>query len=184
MEMVVTVRHILLTVAALAVFGLGVYLFLEVRATPATADVPRRTASKDPDPGPTPVKDEPTTPAVPDTRRPSTVSIPARTDRFAPTPPTPPPQAVQPQDVGKLDALMSEANKAYDRGEFDEAQTIALKALALEPTSTRMLRIMVSASCIDGNSVEAQKWYLKLPAPDREQMKTRCDRYGITFNET
>jgi hypothetical protein len=31
--------------------------------------------------------------------------------------------------------------------------------------------------------VEAQKYYLLLPGPDREQMKVRCDRYGVTFNE-
>ncbi len=175
-------RHILLTVAALAVFGLGVYLFLEVRATPATADVPRRPTKDTPEVVAT--NDTPTE-ATPDTRKPSTVAIPKRGFERPPESvrPTQTPDPVQPQDVGKLDALMSEANKAYDRGEFDEAQTIATKALTLEPANTRMLRIMVSASCIDGNSIEAQKWYLKLPAPDREQMKTRCDRYGITFNE-
>ncbi len=178
----VTVRHILLTVAALAVFGLGVYLFLEVRATPATADVPRRPAKDKP----ARVEEDVAPPesAAPETRQPSTVSIPKNGNvRVQTTQPTSPPEPVKPQDVGKLDALMSEANKAYDRGEFDEAQTIAQKALTLEPTNTRMLRIMVSAACIDGNSIEAQKWYLQLPAPDREQMKTRCDRYGITFNE-
>ena len=176
----VTVRHILLTVAALAVFGLGVYLFLEVRATPATADVPRRADKADkPEP---PEKADSPEPSTPEVRKPSTVSIP-RTGTIDTTRPAAPPEPVQPQDIGKLDALMSEANKAYDRADFDDAQTSALKALQLEPANTRMLRIMVSSSCIDGNSVEAQKWYLKLPGPDREQMKTRCDRYGITFNE-
>jgi hypothetical protein len=42
---------------------------------------------------------------------------------------------------------------------------------------------MVSSACILGDSVVAQKHYLSLPASDREQMRTRCGRYGISFNE-
>jgi len=45
----------------------------------------------------------------------------------------------------------------------------------------RMLRIMVSASCIDGDAAVAQAHYGKLPASDQEQMKVRCARYGVTF---
>ena len=174
-------RHILLTVAALAVFGLGIYLFLEVRATPATADVPRR--------GDKPVRDdapeaEPTKDEVP-----SEVSIPTRgAERPTPKPwktTATPPDEVKPNgnEVLKVDQLMSEASKAYDKGDFDEAKTFASKVLTVEASNVKMLRIMVSASCIDGASVEAQKYYLLLPPPDREQMKVRCDRYGITFNE-
>lgn len=179
-----TVRHILLTVAALAVFGLGIYLFLEVRATPATADVPRRA-------DPPPVRDDaPEEKPVQDTA-PSEVSIPRRRSeptspkawKTAPTPT--PPDEVKPSgtEVKNLDALMSEASKAYDRGEFEEAKGFAARALAIDASNVRMLRIMVSASCIDGASVDAQKWYLMLPTADREQMKVRCDRYGVTFNE-
>lgn len=173
-------RHILLTVAALAVFGLGIYLFLEVRATPATADVPRRgdTTVRDDAPAAEPVKES----------APSEVQIPKRGAEprnprgrnLIPTPTQPP---ATPEDDQKVDALMSEASKAYDRGEFDEAQNFARRVLKIEADNVRMLRIMVSASCIDGASVEAQKYYLLLPASDREQMKVRCDRYGITFNE-
>lgn len=178
-----TVRHILLTVAALAVFGLGIYLFLEVRATPATADVPRRA---DPPARAEPEKAEPVKDSAP-----STVSIPKRgaeprNPRPWKTPATRTrPEEVKPTgtEVKNLDALMSEANKAYDRGEFDEAKSFATQALKLDVANVRMLRIMVSASCIDGASIEAQKYYLLLPAPDREQMKIRCDRYGVSFNE-
>ena len=171
-------RHILLTVAALAVFGLGIYLFLEVRAAPATADVPRR--------GEAMVRDDaPALEAVKESA-PSEVKIPRRGSE--PRNPrstnlTPTPTPATPEDDQKIDALMSEASKAYDHGEFEEAQNFARRVLAKEATNVRMLRIMVSASCIDGASVEAQKYYLLLAASDREQMKTRCDRYGITFNE-
>ena len=106
-----------------------------------------------------------------------------RTPTQTPTPSIPQDEKPTGTEVQRLDALMSEASKSYDKGDFDEAKTIATKALKLEPTNVRMLRIMVSASCIDGNSVEAQKHYLALPPMDREQMKTRCDRYGVTFNE-
>jgi thioredoxin-like negative regulator of GroEL len=81
----------------------------------------------------------------------------------------------------KLDAVMDEANKAYDRGDFEDAKTIAGRLLAKLPTNVRMLRIMVSASCIDGDSAVAQAHYAKLPPADQEQMRVRCARYGIAF---
>jgi hypothetical protein len=76
---------------------------------------------------------------------------------------------------------MTEANKAYDRGDFDEAKSLAGRLLVSDPTNVRMLRIMVSASCLDGDTAVAQAHYAKLPQPDQEQMKIRCARYGITF---
>jgi hypothetical protein len=76
---------------------------------------------------------------------------------------------------------MDEANKAYDHGEFDEAKTIAGRLLARYPNNVRMLRIMVSASCIDGDAVTAQTSYARLPAPDQAVMRTRCARYGVSF---
>ncbi len=183
-----TARHAVLTVAALAVFGLGVYLFIQVRATPATADVtpprkptPPEVAAAEPDPTP----DRPIPPPV---RR--DAAVPASSQDRMPVRPVQNPGAAEveaqvlPPDVQKIDAIMAEANKAYDRGDFDDARSIAAKVLAKDPSNVRMLRIMVSASCIDGDAAEAQKHYLKLPGPDREQMKIRCNRYGVTFTDS
>ncbi len=83
----------------------------------------------------------------------------------------------------KLDAVMAEANKAYDRGDLDEAKVIARKVLATSPKNVRMLRIVVSASCIMGDNAEAQEAFAQLPQFDREQMKTRCARHGVSFTE-
>ncbi|CAN5920569.1 hypothetical protein BH11MYX3_BH11MYX3_21070 [soil metagenome] len=183
-----TVRQIALVVSSVVVLAAGVYLFMEVNSTPATADVthekvrpPARPADDE-----RPTKEPETVAARPVTSAP-------RREMPAPTPPTPSsePAPALTDNVAdelakpnpKLDAVMAEANKAYDRGEFDEAKSIALKVLAKDPTSIRMMRIVVSSACIDGDSVEAQKHYLDLPAPDREQMKVRCGRYGISFNE-
>jgi len=83
----------------------------------------------------------------------------------------------------KLESLMDEANKAYDRGEFDEAKSLATKALVKMPANARMLRILVSTACIEGDSNEAQRHYNQLPPSDRAQMKVLCDRYGVTFTE-
>jgi hypothetical protein len=79
----------------------------------------------------------------------------------------------------RIDAIMSEANKAYDRGDFDEAKSIANKVLAKLPGNPRMLRILVSVACIDNDVAAAQASYQILPAPDQVQMRTRCSRYGI-----
>jgi predicted Zn-dependent protease len=104
-------------------------------------------------------------------------------DPEAPAAEAPAAEAQAPEEPHKLDALMAEANKTYDRGDLDEAKAIAQKVLAQTPNNVRMLRIVVSASCISGDNAEAQKAYLLLPKPDREQMKTRCARYGVTFTD-
>jgi predicted Zn-dependent protease len=80
-----------------------------------------------------------------------------------------------------LDVAMSEANRAYDRGDLDEARTLASRLLARQPTNVRMLRIMVSVSCIDGDAAAALASFTKLPAADQAQMRVRCARYGVAF---
>jgi hypothetical protein len=168
---------------------MGLYLFKEVRATPADAEGARPTTKTS-----APVPDEPATKVEPGK------TVAARNP--TPPPPPPPPTRAPPPPVSddsgsgelnvteelarpnpRLDAVMSEANKAYDHGEFDDAKAIALKVLAKDPTSVRMMRIVISAACIDGDGAEAQKHYLNLPVGDREQMKVRCARYGISFND-
>ena len=91
-----------------------------------------------------------------------------------------PPQTAE---TVKLDDVMAEANKAYDKMEFDEARGFAKKVLEQQPNNARMLRIMVSAACVEVDAPEAQKHYNLLGKPDREQMKTRCARYGVTFTD-
>src|SRR5262249_13063661 len=80
-----------------------------------------------------------------------------------------------------LDATMAEANRAYDRGDLDDAKTLASRLLARQPTNVRMLRILVSASCIDGDTAAALASFVKLPAADQAQMRVRCARYGVSF---
>jgi hypothetical protein len=191
----VTFRHGVLTISALAVLGLGVYLFVAVRATPElTAPPVTSESTATPAEESRPARAEGTASAGRSTRR----RAPERPERIARSrddvprvadaksrdvtePGTPESGGI---DVQRLDAVMAEANKAYDRGDFDEAKEIALKVLAQEPRNVRMLRIMVSASCIEGDSVVAQKYYLELPERDRAQMRTRCGRYGVSFEES
>jgi hypothetical protein len=193
----VTPRHLILVISSVAVLAAGLYLFKEVRATPATAEVSKRTSPPTP---PAPGDEEPEarpTGKVPETR-PARIGM----QQTPPPPPNPTPPNMTPgatigadppalENVNdelakpnpRMDAVMAEANKAYDHGDFDEAKGIALKVLAKEPNNTRMLRIAVSAACIDGDSAEAQKHYAVLPPGDREQMKVRCARYGVSFND-
>lgn len=154
---------------------------------------------------------QPVTPAVAREQAPAQVQPPARAvrpstsdDPYAPretvvanTPPprSPPVAEVEPPKAAdaralesrlanpKLDAVMAEANKAYDAGEFDEAKQIAHRVLANSPGNVRMLRIVVSAECIAGDPTEAQKYFTQLPEAHRVQMRTRCDRYGVTLKD-
>jgi hypothetical protein len=80
-----------------------------------------------------------------------------------------------------FDSAMLEANKLYDRHNYEEARTLALKLLERQPGTVRMLRVIVSSSCILGDGDSAQKYWSQLPEFDRTQMTTRCERFGVTF---
>jgi hypothetical protein len=188
----VTIRHLALAAGAALVLGLTVYLFVQVRSTPASAQVPPAVAQR------APAIDEETDPApAPEVRIPP----PRATPDAAAAVPAPPPEMPGKPSLGdlvrsgpanqtasgfadpKVMAVMDEANKAYDHGDFDDARAIAQRVLAQMPGNPRMLRIVVSSACIAGDSAEAQKAYLQLAPPDREQMKVRCARYGMTFKD-
>jgi hypothetical protein len=175
----VALRYGLLAAGAVLVLGLGVYLFFEVRARPAAAQARPRAAPALEAKAKAPAIDAEEDAAPPAGAR----AIASRLRE--------PPSADEPRQDGeppplpqqKLDAIMNEANKAYDRGDLDEAKSIARRVLAITPTSVRMLRIVVSASCISGDVAEAQAAYVQLPNFDRDQMKTRCGRYGVSFTD-
>jgi hypothetical protein len=185
----VSARHVVLGLIAAAVLIAGVYLFIQVRSTsPAIAAVPPSHA--------------------PETTQASDDPHPAAFDRHGPAPivradhvgtgasSAPPPPSIASDDESsddaaaaldkpnpKIDAIMDQANKHYDKGEWEDAKLIAAKVLTKQPTNIRMMRIMVSASCVDGDVGVAQKWFDQLPKSDREQMKVRCDKYAVTFKE-
>jgi hypothetical protein len=173
--------------------AVAVYLFLEVRSSPAAPARSAPVAKEDKeDKGDKqtdtekPAKSRTVTER--DSRRGSgTISRVTRKmgSGVEPAPTVAPPVADGTVAV-KLDAMMSEANKAYDKQDYDEAKTIARKVLLQAPSNPRMLRIMVSTACVDHDVVEAQKHYNLLTDPsDRQQMRVRCQRdFGITLNDT
>ena len=182
----VSARHVVLGLIAAAVLIAGVYLFIEVRSTsPAIAAAPPSHA-----PELTQASDEPH-PAGFDHR--GTAPI-VRADHGTAVTSPPPSIASDEQSSDdtaaeldkpnpKIDAIMDQANKHYDKGEWEDAKLIAAKVLTKQPNNVRMMRIMVSASCVDGDVGVAQKWFDQLPKSDREQMKVRCDKYAVTFKE-
>ncbi len=165
---------------------MGLYLFLQVRATPAQAQAtitPQPRASR-----PAPRAEHTAPPPRPTPPPPSAAARPSRPGiDFKPVhtvaPELPTSAAEAPHPNVPLDSMMQLANKAYDRQDFDQAIEIAGKVLAKDPDNVRMLRVMVSANCIAGDSAVAQQAYEKLPDFDRGQMRARCDRYGVTFEE-
>ena len=183
-------KSVALIAAAVAVMAMGVYLFIQVKATPAQAHV-STTPSRSPSPAP--VAAAPSETATPPVATPTQARPPVPTTAKLGSPTAPAPMlaapATSPEDDEranpKLDAMMDLANKAYDSQDFDQAIQIAGKVLAKEPGNVRMIRVMVSANCIGGDASVAQQYYLKLPAGsvDRQQMKTRCDRYQVTLND-
>jgi hypothetical protein len=190
----VTVRQAILLLGALLVLGVTVYLFVEVRAQPAppevgqTSRLPRTAGLATPPvhqdgatPSQSPSLPAPAPAPAPDRHAAVPAQDPVATGTPQVTTGTPPDRGAELDEGPKLDAVMAEANKAYDRGDFEEAKTVAGRVLAKSPSNVRMLRIMVSASCVDGDTAVAQTHYANLPASDQEQMRIRCARYGIKF---
>lgn len=95
----------------------------------------------------------------------------------------PPAPSLAAQVAASSNLSLDEANRLYDRAEYEEARALALAVLREQPTSVRMRRIVVSASCIMGDSQTAQTHYLLLPTTDRADMQRRCARYGTAFVE-
>lgn len=176
----------MLVAAAVAVLGMGVYLYLQVKATPAQADATHLpTTPPKPSPNRIPTEVAEVEPKVAEVDKPLPGSTRTSWERSprGQTGETPSEGSDDTKVDLKTDNLLELASKAYDAQDFDQATAIAGKVLAKDPKNVRMLRIMVSANCIQGDSVLAQQHYEKLPPFDREQMKTRCDRYGVLFKE-
>ena len=188
----------MLGIAAGLVLAATVYLFVEVRSTPAAAQPSHAATSADRGPdvgGAQPVDPPPAAPPAPkwDPGPHAQVGPPlvGRPDVAAMQRATPPPgESVDDQLKGehanpRLEMVMREANQAYDHTDYDEAMAIAGKILAKDPTNVRMLRVMVSSACMEGDSITAQKYYAQLPKPDQAQMRVRCsDKSGITFTDS
>jgi hypothetical protein len=186
----VSSRLLVLAGFAVAVLVMGVYLFIEVHASPAAAQVVPQTQARSHTPAPE-RDDAPVTPSTEPGHRAPTgprMGRPLHADelRAAEAPAMPSSDGPALADIPdksdpRFQMVMGEANKAYDRQDFDEARSIATRVLAKDPTNVRMLRIMVSSHCIEGDSVAAQTYYDKLPQFDRQQMTKRCATYGVTF---
>jgi hypothetical protein len=83
----------------------------------------------------------------------------------------------------EISTLKDEANRMYDKQDFDGAIAAAAKVLDKEPGDIRMLRVLVSSHCQAGDADKAQQYWNQLPDHDRNAMNRRCQRFGITFKE-
>jgi hypothetical protein len=181
----VPTRHVLLLALAGLVMVAGVYLFIQVRpqtvwpeATPQP-HAPGTREAQVPQPQPEQVRAPPHIGSV---RQAEPVAVPAGSSEPE-EPSTDDTIAALERANPKLDAIMDQANKHYDKGEYEDAKAIAGKVLATQPTNIRMMRIMVSSACMDGDVPVAQKWFEQLPKADREQMKVRCAKYEVKFTD-
>ncbi len=84
---------------------------------------------------------------------------------------------------GELLAARDEANKLYDRQDYERAIALAEKVLSKEPGDIRMLRVVVSGACQMGDADKAKQFWTQLPEHDKNQMSRRCQRFGITFTD-
>lgn len=182
-------KSAVLAASAVAVVALGIYLLIQVRGTvapvtPTLGSEPgvsrRPPAARDDQGAPARARPAPRATGGEADARPARTPPPTAGGGDV-APPVPTPEDARPNL--RFDNLMELANKHYDQQDFETAAAIASKVLSKDPGNVRMLRIVVSANCIAGDSAVAQEHYERLPAFDREQMRARCDRYGVTFKE-
>ena len=83
----------------------------------------------------------------------------------------------------EVSSAKDEANRLYDKMDYDGALQKALSVLEKEPGDIRMTRVVVSAACQLGDADKAKQYWLQLPPHDQNQMTRRCQRFGITFSE-
>jgi hypothetical protein len=83
----------------------------------------------------------------------------------------------------EISSAKDEANRLYDKMDYEGAMQKALAVLEREPGDIRMTRVVVSAACQLGDADKAQKYWQTLPPHDQNQMTRRCQRFGITFTQ-
>lgn len=189
MRVAVSVR-LVFGIAAAAVLAVGVYLLVQVHASPAAPSPSPAPEASEAAREPAPVRSTPVMPEAPtwrpqlagDTPAQGSAQPGAAGNRFV----TPATRAAlhSLQHVNlRMDSLMDQASKAYEGQDYKRASLIAGKILSLEPNNVRMLRIMVSSACATDDAATAQKYYASLPPHDRQQMTARCEKAGITFTD-
>jgi hypothetical protein len=119
-----------------------------------------------------------------DRPRPET-SVPRAPDGDEEAPPPPPDErpAVPGEEAnpGATAEKMVEANRLYDRGDYEGARSAAEDILREQPSNVKMLRIAASSACILGDAAGARIFYDNLPEADQAQIARRCKRYGVEF---
>jgi hypothetical protein len=168
-----------LTLGATAVALGGVYLLWELRSGGAAAptsiastEKPRARPAEDRGAGeprgaaePRPVAARPT-PTAPKRGPMSDVASPlGAAPSGEPSPPPPPPPPVETTD------RLLEANKLYDRGDYDGARQLAIKLLSEAPGNVKLLRVVVSSACILGDPEMAPDQYVAAAAAPRPQIR-------------
>ncbi len=195
-----TPRAIALSAAAALVALGGVYLLIEVRSSGASAPSEKAIAEAaarsgrrvaTPPPPSEPSRTSATRAAIPKPMQPPRGD--KGSDRMAAPSIAQFPgldvetKSQQPPPEGATDAefeqAMLETNKLYDRHNYEDARQQALKLLEKQPGTVRMLRVVVSSSCILGDAETAQRYWNELPDGDRLQMTERCSRYDVTFTD-
>lgn len=78
-----------------------------------------------------------------------------------------------------LEERMDLANRRYNSRDYEGAIEQALSILAQHPDNVRMLRVIVSSSCLTGDEDMARKYYPKLPEKAQRIMRVRCGRNDI-----
>lgn len=79
----------------------------------------------------------------------------------------------------ELKKRMDEVSAAYDTGDYPTAHQLAIEVLADSPRNIKMLRVVVSTSCSQGEGDLARSYAQQLPESHRKALAARCGRWGV-----
>jgi hypothetical protein len=200
---VVSARSIILSIAALGVLGMGIYLYLQVRAdpiesappstvvvaprgvpidrisTPVAASLPAPTLA---------VPAVPAQPVVPSGQDGSAVAVGSANS----APPVVPAMAMRaltarPNGIvlhpmlghvvsnANPDQMLDQADKAVAAGDLAGAQKIAVAVIGQVPGNVRALTLLATTACAQADQAAAQRAYAQLPSDARSAVKAGCN---------
>jgi hypothetical protein len=205
---VVSPRSIILSIAAVAVLGFAIYLYVQVHGERTVSPTPPRrvaAAAAIGDVTPAVAPAAPTVAAVPapTITAPAPVAAPRQDGSAAadgsanPAHPVPVTPLIRAQTgrwgnpvfggrVGHAaskadpDQMLDQADKAVAAGELDRAASLAGAVAKQAPGNVRALSLLVTTACAQGKQPVAQEYYVQLPADARGAVKSAC---SLTLQE-
>ena len=176
-------RTLAMTVAGALVAGGLAYMLYSLsssEAKPAKSQ-PAKSVAKDPEPAATRIKRRLPQPKPPEQEAPEPPPEPEKPFAVIEERPDIRVEGIDNErDLAEVLEAVTETHVLYDKSDYAGAIAKAKSVLERQPKNTRMLRIVVSSSCIIGDEDTARDYYAKMYTDtDRKHVETVCAQHKV-----